>query len=226
MVWLINRVTERRSLVADLENAGIVRSRHVKAAMLAVPRELFVSEDLQDRAYLDSPLPLGNSGQTISAPHMVALMLQELELHEGHSVLEIGLGSGYNAACMAVMVGKRGKVISLEVRSELVKSAIKSLEAAGLSDRVQVEVSDGTSGWPKSSREERYDRVVLTAAARDVPQTLFSQLRTGGILLAPLGGPYVQELTKFKKKRVGEISHQFVCDCVFVPLVEGERVSI
>ena len=193
--------------------------------MLSVPRELFVWEDYRDRAYIDAPLPLGRTGQTISAPHMVAMMLEELDLRKGLRVLEIGCGSGYNAACLAKIVGSAGRVVSLEVRDDLVESARKNLASSGLSEMVEIHSADGTCGWPVGSEDELYDRIVITAAARAIPPLLTRELRRGGILLVPLGEAPVQQLTKLRKSERGELTRKVICDCVFVPLIEGETAS-
>ena len=224
MVRLKDYTRERHELITSLERQGIIRSRNVKSAMLDVPRELFAPDNHRAQSYIDAPLPLGGTGQTISAPHMVAMMLEELDLSEGLRVLEIGCGSGYNAACLARMVGTAGKVVSLEVRDDLVEFARQNLVSSGFSG-VEVHAADGAWGWPKGSRDEIYERIVLTAGAREMPSALTHQLRRGGVLLAPLGEAPVQQLTKLRKSERGELSVSVICDCIFVPLIEGEPAS-
>ena len=210
----------RRRLVEKLEREGIIRSEKVKRAMLKVPRELFVPEHLCDLAYEDTPLPIGH-GQTISAPHMVALMLEEAELDEGMKVLEVGTGSGYNAALIAEIVAPRGSrkpghVYTIERIPELAKRAEENLRRAGYIDRVTVIVGDGSKGYPPAAP---YDRIIVTAAAPDIPRPLIEQLKPGGILVIPVGDRYSQILYKVIKLPNGMIEKKKVTPCVFVPLI-------
>lgn len=212
--------SQRERLVSSLEAAGVIRTAPVRKAILSVPRELFVWEGYEGLAYSDSPLPLGSTGQTISAPHMVAIMLEELELEAGQTVLEVGCGSGYNAACISTIVGGRGRVVGVELNEELVVFSRRNLSRAGITN-VEVQHGDGSLGFPPLSGEETYDRIVVSAAARRLPEPLSKQLKKGGVLLIPLGEGPVQVLTKVRKDRAGRLSFSSVCDCVFVPLVGG-----
>ncbi len=205
----------RRRLVRRLVEEGVIRSRRVEEAFLKVPRELFVPENLRRAAYDDNPLPIGY-GQTISAPHMVAIMVEELGLEEGMKVLEIGTGSGYQAAIMAELVGPEGRVVTVERVPELAERARRSLREAGYGDRVEVVVGDGSKGYPPQAP---YDRVVVTAAAPRIPPPLVEQLKPGGILLVPVGDRYIQRLVKVVKKREGGIDVEEGVYCLFVPLI-------
>ncbi len=207
-----------RSLVESLKRQGIIRSRRVEEAMLKVPRELFVWPGTEDRAYEDVPLPLGDTEQTISAPHMVAIMLEELLVEEGQSVLEVGTGSGYNAALLAELVGPRGRVLSVERIPELVEFARSNLRRAGYADRVEVVLGDGSLGYPPRHEGPLYDRVVITASAPRVPKYPLAQLKEGGILLAPIGPPDYQVLTRVRKVG-GSYVEEELMGCVFVPLI-------
>ena len=205
---------QRRDLVTHLERAGYVRSEPVREAFLTVKREEFVPAVVQQAAYADHPLDIGH-GQTISAPHMVAIMVEAMRAKEGQRVLEVGGGSGYHAAVMAHVVGSDGHVYTVERLESLADRARASLEAAGLSDRVTVVVGDGSCGWPEYAP---YDRISVACAAPKVPEPMLRELTDGGRLLIPVGGLYVQELTritrvgtKFRKEGLG--------GCVFVPLV-------
>ncbi|HLQ03759.1 MAG TPA: hypothetical protein VK114_03075, partial [Nitrososphaerales archaeon] len=126
------------SLLSRLEEEGVLRTRAVREAILSSPRELFVWDGYRDEAYVDWPLPLGRTGQTISAPHMVTMMLEELDLRAGMRVLEIGSGSGWNAACIASIVGDRGRVVSVELIEELVEFATRNIRRAGLEKIVEI----------------------------------------------------------------------------------------
>jgi protein-L-isoaspartate(D-aspartate) O-methyltransferase len=215
---------QRRILVRNLKEEGLIRSQVVEAAFLKVPRERFVWSDEVESAYLDTPLPLGKTMQTISAPHMVAIMLEELELESGLKVLEVGCGSGYSAALMAEIVGPNGLVISIERLPELVEFAGHNLKAMGYAGIVKVVQGDGCLGYPPRSEDEIYDRVVVTAAATTIPKYLKKQTRRGGILLIPVGGSWSQTLKKFIKISADRFDVKDITECAFVPLIEPEDI--
>lgn len=202
---------QRNRLIEELRFQGI--SQRVLAAMRRVPRHLFIPESEWKHAYADYPLPIG-WGQTISAPHMVAIMCDLLDIHDGMKVLEIGAGSGYHAAVMAVLAGS-GHVYAVEVIEGLAKFARENLKKAGITN-VTVITGDGSLGLPEYAP---YDRINVACAAPDVPDTLTDQLNSGGKLIIPVGR-YFQELylvTKtdgLKKEAKGGV--------VFVPLI-GEK---
>ncbi|MDA4129822.1 MAG: protein-L-isoaspartate(D-aspartate) O-methyltransferase [Thaumarchaeota archaeon] len=224
----------KRNLLESLRIEGIMKSRSIEEALLSVPREAFLFPDTSSAmAYQDEPIPLGNSGQTISAPHMVVMMLEELELHPGLKVLEVGGGSGYNAALIGSIVSKgiaqripEPLVTSIERDENLTEFARKNLEKVGLSKIVRIISGDGSLGYPKESEEEVYDRIIITAGAPRVPRFLKSQLKKDGILLAPVGGRTYQKLMKLRKleNRSGKIEFQetHAVDCMFVPLIGAD----
>lgn len=214
---------QRRRLVKNLKEEGLIKSKAVESAFLKVPREKFVWADEVENAYLDTPLPLGKTGQTISAPHMVAIMLEELDLKKGLKVLEVGCGSGYSAALMAEIVGPEGCVVSIERIPQLVEFAKRNLEAAGYGDVVKVILGDGCLGYPPRSEEEIYDRVVVTAAASTIPKYLKKQTKQGGILLIPVGGSWSQTLKKLIKISADKFDVKDITECIFVPLVASEE---
>lgn len=207
---------ERRRMVAGLRGRGLTFSRRVEEALLQVPRHLFLPEDVRSHAYRDTPLPIGD-GQTVSAPHMVAVMAEALDLHEGQKVLEIGAGSGYNAAVMAELVGPRGRVITLERHPSLAEKAARVLREAGYSN-VQVVVGDGSLGYPE---EAPYDRISVTCGAPRVPGPLAEQLRDGGLMVIPVGGLEYQSLLRVRKLG-GRTTTEDLGSVVFVPLI-GEK---
>lgn len=210
----------RRSLVKALKREGIIRSKLVEDAMLKVPREKFVWPGYESRAYDDTPLPLGDTGQTISAPHMVAIMLEELRLRPGHFVLEIGTGSGYSSALTAEIIKPGGRLVTIERVPELAFFAKRNLMKIGLGeDLVQVIVGDGSLGCPPRVEREIYDRVVVTAAAPRRPRYLIAQLKRGGVMLAPVGPMGYQQLVRFIKRDDGSVIEEILGECVFVPLV-------
>lgn len=201
----------RKLLVEGLE--GFVIDEEVLRAMLRVPRHRFVPEYEQRGAYTDMPMEIGH-GQTISAPHMVAIMCEILELAEGHKVLEIGSGSGYNAAVMAELVGKTGHVYTVERIEPLANFARKNLKEAGY-DNVTVLLENGSMGYPGYAP---YDRIAVTCAAPYIPETLLEQLKPGGIMVIPVGS-YSQELIRVKKNSNGKIRKKKKGEVIFVPMI-------
>lgn len=167
---LLDRLTAQRDLSDDVESA-----------MRAVPREEFVPEDQRTNAYADRPLTIGN-GQTISAPHMVAIMAEELDLETGERVLEIGTGCGYHAAVTAELVGSE-TVYSVEYYEQLAREARDRLDRLGYED-ISIRVGDGREGWADRAP---FDAVYFTCAAADFPDPVVDQVRVGGQLLAPIG---------------------------------------
>lgn len=203
-------------MVAGLRGRGLAFSERVEEALLKVPRNLFVPENVRSQAYRDTPLPIGD-GQTISAPHMVAVMAEALDLREGQKVLEIGAGSGYNAAVMAELVGTTGRIITLERHPSLAEKAGKVLLEAGYSN-IQVVVGDGSLGYPE---EAPYDRISVTCGAPRIPGPLADQLKEGGTMLIPVGGLEYQSLLRVRKEG-GRMLTEDLGSVVFVPLI-GEK---
>ncbi|MCM8771321.1 MAG: protein-L-isoaspartate(D-aspartate) O-methyltransferase [Candidatus Omnitrophica bacterium] len=187
-----------------------INDERVLAAFQKVPRHLFVPEDFQKNAYEDYPLPIGE-GQTISQPYMVALMTQLLCLSGEEKVLEIGTGSGYQAAILAEL---SKEVYTIERFETLANNAKKVLLKLGYAN-VNVRVGDGTQGWPE---EAPFDRIIVTAASPHIPHPLIEQLKDPGLLVIPLGEAFSQILTVVYKDKA-KIRQEEICGCVFVPLV-------
>ena len=214
---------DERSMLADsLAAEGLLRSEQVRKAFMSVKREMFVWPGTEGQAYFDMPLALGDTGQTISAPHMVVIMLEALGPKPGDVILEVGTGSGYNAALLAEMVappdGRQGKVISLERVPELFDFASRNLARAGYSGRVEVLLRDGTLG-DSTGTEGLYDGIVVTAAAPRIPGALKKQLKVGGVLLIPLGPLGYQNLVRLVRDSADHFVEEDLGGCVFVPLV-------
>jgi protein-L-isoaspartate(D-aspartate) O-methyltransferase len=203
---------ERERLVATLIKERYIKTEKVKQAFLTVPRETFVPPFLRSYAYVDTPLDIGQ-GQTISAPHMIAIMCEALDIKDGQKILEVGTGSGYHAAIVAHIVGKTGQVYSIERFKTLAKKAIENLAQTGITN-VTVKVGDGSCGLPLY---QSYDRIYVTCAAPYAPPPLLDQLQDPGKLLVPIGDLYC-ELTLFEKKEKKIVS-QHLGGCVFVPLI-------
>lgn len=186
----------------------------VMAALGKVPRHRFVPPELQDVAYFDSPLSIG-CGQTISQPYIVALMTDLLELGPESVVLEIGGGSGYQAAVLAELASR---VYSIELEDELAAQARERLHGLGYRN-VEVITGDGYGGCPEQAP---FDGIIVTAAAREVPPPLLEQLKPGGRLVIPLGSPYgSQDLTQVVKNRDGALEYRSVLPVAFVPFRRG-----
>lgn len=188
--------------------------RPVVEALAKVPRELFVPEQLRSMAYNDTPLPIGHS-QTISAPHMVAIMCEILDLQKEMKVLEVGGGSGYHAAVLAELVGTKGHVYSIERIPELVIQAEENLKRAGISNVTMI-LGDGSTGLAEYAP---YDRISVAATAPAVPAPLKEQLKIGGKLVIPVGSGY-QELLLVTRKNGFLVEEKM--GVIFVPLI-GEH---
>lgn len=201
---------ERHRMVEVQLRARGMESERVFKAMEKVPRHRFVSKELEHSAYGDHPLPIGE-GQTISQPYMVALMTECMELEGNEKVLEIGTGSGYQAAILA-QLGE--EVYSIERVEKLSLKAKEILAVLGYTN-VKLKVGDGTKGWEEYSP---YQAVIVTAGSPDIPQSLFDQLSEGGRMVIPVGGSFSQELMVVRKKK-GKAETKKVCGCVFVPLI-------
>ena len=197
----------------QLRARGIGDER-VLAAMARVPRELFVAPELRGHAYADAALPIGYD-QTISQPYMVARICAELALHGNEKVLDIGTGSGYQAAVLAELARE---VHSIERIPELAERARASLEAAGYAERVHVHVGDGTKGLPV---EAPFAAIAVAAAAPELPSTLYEQLELRGRIVVPIGGRRQQVLQVIVRTPEGPAVLRTV-PCRFVPLLGAE----
>jgi len=214
-------VEKRRKLVESLTKRAFLTKPSVIRAMLKVPRHKFLPKGAIESAYIDSPLSIG-IGQTISAPHMNAMMCELLELTEGEKVLEIGTGSGYHAALCAELVAPEhsknpGHVYTIERHKELADKAEESLINTGYGDIVTVIRGDGTLGYPQ---EAPFDKILVTASSpKKVPPPLKEQLRNGGILCIPAGSKeWGQDLYIISKKE-NKFNSKRVTGVRFVPLI-------
>jgi protein-L-isoaspartate(D-aspartate) O-methyltransferase len=215
-LWADDPYLSRRQQMVerDIAGRGII-DRSVLEAMLKVPRHLMVPRDLKNRAYADHPLPIAE-GQTISQPYVVALMTEALELKPGDRVLEIGTGSGYQAAVLAEIVDQ---VYSIEIREKLADSARRTLKKLEY-DNVEVKYGDGYYGW-----EERapFDAIIITAAANHIPPPLIKQLKEGGTLILPLGSTVYYQMLTLVTKKEGQIVVRQMDSVRFVPMTGEVR---
>jgi len=206
----------RREMVASQIAARGVRDPLVLRAMTDIPRHLFVLPDYVDQAYEDRPLPIAE-GQTISQPYIVALMTQCLAVGKDDKVLEIGTGSGYQAAVLGRIAGR---VFTIEIHEGLARRAAETLERLGFRN-VRVRSGDGFFGWPE---EAPFDAVIVTCAVPEVPPALFDQLKEGGRLVIPLGDTQTYQRLTIITKKAGKPVVKQVLDVRFVPMT-GEALK-
>lgn len=201
----------RRRMVAQHVVARGIHDEELIHVMEELPRHLFVEEALQSQAYTDYALPIGEK-QTISQPYMVAIMTQSLELKRSDRVLEIGTGSGYQAAVLSRLVTH---VYSVERIANLARRARRVLDKIGCSN-VHIQVCDGTSGW---GEQAPFDAIVVTAGAPDIPQHYLQQLEIGGRLVIPVGGSGAQILKRVTRVSENHFDYEDILECRFVPLI-------
>jgi protein-L-isoaspartate(D-aspartate) O-methyltransferase len=200
----------RRMVEQDIRDRG-VHSAVVLDAMMKVQRHLFVNEQVRGQAYADHPLPIGE-GQTISQPYVVALMTEALGLRRGDRVLEIGTGSGYQAAVLSEIVKE---VYTVEIRRTLAERAENTLARLGYRN-VKVLCADGYFGWKEHAP---FDAIMITAAANHIPPPLIRQLREGGRLIVPLGSTVFWQTLTMATKKKGELELEQLGSVAFVPMV-------
>jgi len=193
---------------SQIKQRGVSDPATLKA-LKKVKRHLFVPEDYQDKAYDDSPLPIGY-GQTISQPYIVAFMTEIIEPKPNFKVLEVGTGSGYQAAVLAEIVDK---VYTIEIIKELGESAAKRLKQLGY-DNVEVKIADGYHGWEE---EGPFDAVVVTAATEFIPPPLIQQLKEGGKMIIPVGSPFFVQTLMLVEKKNGKTTTKSLFPVRFVP---------
>lgn len=207
----------RDDLIARLEeHTNVFKNERIKEAFITIDRKDFVPSDYQIEAYEDYPLPIGE-GQTISQPTTVAFMLEQLDPEPGHKVLDVGSGSGYTAALLGSMVGEKGKVIGIEVHDSLIEFSQNNLEKYKM-DWVEIRKSEG--GIPELT-EAPFDRILVSAAADEIPQPLIDLLKDGGVLILPVvdeeGG---HTLVRAEKEKTGKLVRTSFPGFAFVPFME------
>ena len=204
---------ERKQMVKNQIKARGIKDKRVLGAMKTVPRHLFLPPEARKYAYGDSPIRIG-SGQTISQPYIVALMTELLDVREDHRVLDVGTGSGYQAAILSELAEE---VHSIERHPELAETAAERLSDLGY-DNVHVHIGDGTMGY---SQAAPYDRIIVAASAPKVPEPLLNQLSEGGRLVLPVGSRFSQHLEIWDKAGE-EFKKSHSIPVVFVPLIGDE----
>ena len=207
--------TKRENMVKKQIAARGIADKRVLKAMSSIPREKFVDPMMKHRAYEDNPLPIGE-GQTISQPYVVALMTQALKLKPTDKVLEIGTGSGYQAAVLAEIVGK---VYTIEIRENLANRSRKLLKNLGYRN-VDVKYADGYYGWKEHAP---FDAIIITASANHIPAPLIKQLKEGGRLIIPLGSTLFTQTLTLATKKEGKLDAEMMGGVRFVPMVGEVR---
>ncbi len=203
-------IRRKRMVEEQIASRGI-RDKRVLAAMETVPRHLFIPEGNRSYSYYDQPVPIG-FGQTISQPYIVALMTELLRVGSEDTVLEVGTGSGYQAAILSLLAKR---VYTIEIREELGKVAAERLKALGCAN-VEARAGDGYHGWPEHAP---FDAIIVTAAAEHIPQPLIDQLKPGGRMVIPVGGVYeIQDLKLLMKDKSSNVMQESLIPVRFVPL--------
>lgn len=200
----------RENMVDCQIKARGINDEKILQSMREIPRHLFVPEQQRTYAYEDFPLPIGE-GQTISQPHIVALMTEMLRLKGHEKVLEIGTGSGYQAAVLSKIAKEVYTIEKIESIGLKAKELFKELGYKN----IKVKIGDGTEGWAQYSP---YDGIIVTAGSPQIPEPLIEQLGENGRIVVPIGGPFSQDLILGEKIK-GELITRTICGCVFVPLI-------
>lgn len=201
---------EREKMVKEQLTRRGIKNERVLGAMKKIPRHLFVGESYKSRAYGDHPLPI-EEGQTISQPYVVALMTEALKLKTSDRVLEIGTGSGYQAAVLAEIAGE---IYTIEIRERLSEKASKLLNDLGYKN-IKVKYADGYFGWQEYAP---FDAIIITASANHIPPPLIKQLKEGGKLIIPLGSTIYYQTLTIATKKGGELEVQQITEVAFVPM--------
>lgn len=210
-------IENNKKLIEHLKSIGVLKSKKVEAALLKAQRHKFVPKPMLNNAYEDFPLSIG-CNQTISQPATTVLMTEALDVKKGQKVLEVGAGSGWQAAILASLVGKKGIVYTVEIIKDLVFLAMKNLKKLGFKN-IKVILSDGSIGLEEHAP---YDRIIVTAASPDIPRRLIEQLKVGGKLILPVGSSYMQKMLIIEKTKTGIKRKTLKGIFVFVPL-KGEE---
>ncbi|MDI6730691.1 MAG: protein-L-isoaspartate O-methyltransferase [Candidatus Altarchaeum sp.] len=205
----------KKGMVQHLIKYDYIKSEKVIAAMLKVDRANFVPKENMADAYSDYPLHIGFK-QTISAPSIVGLMTEVLDIQENDKILEIGCGSGYQAAILAEIAIK-GKIYTIERISELIEITKEKLKNY---NNIKILPGDGYYGYKE---EAPYDKIIVTAAPVEIPTPLIEQLKTGGKMVIPIGGSYLQNLMLVEKISRTKIKKTLLCECMFVPLISPKK---
>jgi len=206
-------LNENEKLIEGIKCLEYLKSKNIEEALRKYKREFFVPESMKHLAYRDFPLSIGFN-QTISQPSTVVAMTEALNVKNGQKVLEIGTGSGWQSAILSYLVGDSGKIYTIEIVEEIAKFAENNIKKFGIKN-IEIFVKDGSEGLKEKAP---FERIIVTAAAPDVPNPLIEQLKEGGIIVIPIGNIYLQEMYVVKKIK-DEIEKKSIGSFMFVPLV-------
>ena len=213
MIYKVFKIKNSKNRLIDYwQSSGMIKDKKVIEAFKTIPREKFIPEEYIDQAYGDYPLSIGK-GQTISQPTTVMLMTEALELKKGDKVLEIGAGSGYQAAIISKIIGEKGKVITTEIVPELAELAENNIKKLKIKN-IKIIHYDGSQGYKK---ESHYNKIIIAAACPEIPSQLINQLKENGIIIAPVGDLFSQQMIKGIKKK-GYLETKSLGYFMFVPL--------
>lgn len=218
-------MNSNKGLVEYLVRSGVLKRKEYIKSFLKLDRKEFMWPGYEKYAYEDTPAPLGDTGQTISAPHMNAYAMEILEIDKDDVVLEVGAGSGYQAALIGIYMKSsngKGHIYTIEFVEQLYEFAKSNIDKVGLNDYVTVILGDGSIGWPPKMKYELYNKILVSAAASKIPQNLINQLKDEGKLLCPIGPPFHQTLYMFIRKG-NLVSESKLFPVAFVPLKEWEN---
>jgi protein-L-isoaspartate(D-aspartate) O-methyltransferase len=204
---------ENEELIEHIKSVGYLKSKQIEEALRKMPRYSFVPEGMKHLACNDMPLSIGFN-QTISQPSTVVAMTEALEVKKNQKILEIGTGSGWQAAILSYLVGEKGYVYSIEIIKELAEFAQKNIKRLRIKN-VEIIAGDGSTGFEEKAP---FDRMIVTAAAPDIPKPLLDQLSIGGIMVIPVGNLYLQEMYVVKKLK-NKIEKKSIGNFMFVPLI-------
>jgi protein-L-isoaspartate(D-aspartate) O-methyltransferase len=204
---------ENEKLIEHIKSIGYLKSKQVEEALRKIPRHSFIPESIRHLAYRDTPLSIGYN-QTISQPSTVVAMTEALDVKRDQKILEIGTGSGWQAAILSYLVGEKGFVYTIEIIKELAEFAKGNLQKMCVKN-VNVFVKDGSLGLEEKAP---FDRIIVTAACPDIPKPLIEQLKVDGIMVIPVGDVYLQEMMVVKKLK-DKIAKKSIGSFMFVPLV-------
>ena len=210
---MMNFEKQKESLIKHLIEARALKNPKIIEAFNKIPRHLFVRKEYLSYAYEDIPLPTF-SGQTISQPYTIAIMTETLDPKSGEKILEIGSGSGYQAALIGFCIGKKGKIITIELEKDLVKFSKKNLKKTKLKN-VEIINGDGKGGY---SKEAPYDKCIITAACEEVPKAVKNQVKIGGRIVAPVNDLFGQKMMVIDKIGENKFNEKNLVSFVFVPL--------
>jgi protein-L-isoaspartate(D-aspartate) O-methyltransferase len=203
----------KESLINHLIAGGVLKTPRIIEAFKKIPRHLFVRKNYLGHAYDDIPLPT-HQGQTISQPYTIAVMTEALEPRIGEKILEVGAGSGYQAALLGYCVGSKGRVITIELKSKLVEFSRKNIKKTKLKN-VRVILGDGKEGYVK---ESPYDKCMITAACREIPKSVIEQVKIGGRIVAPINDFFNQKMMVIDKLSKKKLKKEDLGSFIFVPL--------